>query len=188
MENPKKILLATADENLVICCKKALNRYDVTLVCENNYNNAIETLQQEDFDLLITDYFLFADGNQEAFDSYSLEIDTLENDIRLLTPLRDNLIRLRSSISNKNKEKLFPLGNRISIEAELLGTNTIFLLNFTDPTLDEYDMKEFLDEVAIYYCRYGRHVYYSPIGFKESIVDKFILEDVVDPMKIQKIY
>ena len=188
MERQKKILLVTADEDLVTLFRKALYRYDVILSWEDNYNNVIQTLQQEKFDLLVADYFLHADGNEEAFDSFTLEITTLENDIRLLTILRDDLIWLRSLILEKNKEKLFPLGNRISIESELLGTPTAFLLNFVSPIVDECDMREHMESIAIYYCKYGRHVFYSPIGFKEKVVLQFVKEDIVDVMKIQKTY
>ena len=54
----KKILLVTADKDLVTMINNALTHYDVDVTVESNYNEAIEAVQRENFDLLISDYFL----------------------------------------------------------------------------------------------------------------------------------
>ena len=184
----KKILLVTADKDLVTMINNALTHYDVDVTVESNYNEAIETVQRENFDLLISDYFLHANGDDEAFNSFSMEIDTLDNDMRLLTPMKDNLVRLRQFIHEKSEEKLFPLGNRLSAEAELFGTDTALLLSLDDPKVDKYDMRDYIEDIATYYCKYGRHVYYYPYHFPKAAVNKFVKEDVIDAMKIRRIY
>ena len=50
----KKILLVTADKDLVTMINNALTHYDVDVTVESNYNEAIETVQRESFDLLIS--------------------------------------------------------------------------------------------------------------------------------------
>lgn len=188
MITQKKILLVSSDDECVATFKNALNRYDVELIRCSTYGKAIELAQSEHYDLVLVELFISADGDQESFDSYSLEMDILENDIRLLSPFREDLIRLRNIAHKKNEQKLFPLGARLSNEMTLMLNRTILFLNIQDQSFDCDDLKAYLDRIAIYYNRRGNNVYFSPWGYTIEAVNRFVEKDVVEAIKCEKVY
>ena len=189
MNRQKKILLVTFDNELVSFFKKALNRYDVELTTSETYNEALNLAQENHYDLIVTELFILSEGVQESSDSYWVEKDTLDNDIRLLTPLKDNLIKFKCYIEKKAKEMVFPLGGRLSIETSLMMQNTILLLNIQEFCFDREEFAGYLDSIAIYYAKRGNHVFYPSLGyFSQCIVQKFVDEDIVQITKCEKIY
>ena len=188
MKSQKKILFVTSDDDTLASFKKALFPYDVELVHARTYNEAIELLQSDHYGLVMTELFISADGVQESFDSIMLEIDILENDLRLKTPFQEDLLKLRNLIRSKDGQKLFPLGSRLANESTLMMNKTMLLLNLQDQGFDQEEFKEHLDCIAIYYHRRGNNVYYSPWGYTDEVVKRFVEEDLVSATQLEKVY
>lgn len=186
----KKILLVTSDDDVRTMFKKALSRYDVTLVRAKSYNKAIELAQCNHYDLVLTELFIGSDGihTQETFDSIELETDMIDNDIRLFTPFKEYLIKLRNIIRNKDEQKLFPLGPRLSNEVSLMMYKHILLLNVHDQFFDEDDLQEFLHAMGIYYGKRGNNVYYSSYEYSDELICHFVEEDIVPITQLEKVY
>lgn len=149
------VLIATTNDELFQAFKVAFQRFDVDLLQVTTYSEAIETLQNGCNDLLITDYFLSA-GSQvdDAFEVYNWEVNTIEHDMKIVGLYREALIWLRKKIREKDSEKLFPLGRRLSIEADLLPIRSILLLPY-DPFSPEES-----EDAAIYFSLYRDNLYY----------------------------
>lgn len=186
----KKILLVTSDDEVRTMFKKALSRYDVSVVRTRTYNKAIELAQCNHYDLVLTELFIGSDDihKQETFDSIELETDMIDNDIRLFTPLKEYLIKLRNIIRKKDEQKLFPLGSRLSNEVSLMMGKQILLLNVHDQFFDEEDLKEFLYAMGIYYGKRGNNVYYSSYEYSDELISHFVEEDIVPIAQLEKVY
>ena len=128
----KSILIATTNSELFFAFEEAFLEFDVELSLVASYSDAIEELQNGLYDLLITDYFLKSGSqSEEASDVCNWEIDTINHDLEIVGYYRPALIWLRDLIYKMNKKKLFPLGRRLSIEADLLPIKSILLLPYS---------------------------------------------------------
>lgn len=180
MNEPLNILIATPNDELFEAFKKSFSRFDVILTQVRSYCDAVETLQNGLYDLLITDYFLEAGPQlEEAFNVRSWEVDTIEHDLKIMGSYRSALVWLRNLICKMDKEKLFPLGRRLSIEADLLPIKTIFLIPY-DKMYDEESIG------AAKYFRLYRDILYLCNDNEQSIADdviKRIIENEVIDLK-----
>lgn len=128
----KSILIATTDNELFFAFEEAFLEFDVELSQVTSYCDAIEELQNGLYDLLITDYFLKSGSQiEEASDVSNWEVDTINHDLEIVGYYRPALIWLRNLIYKMDKKKLFPLGRRLSIEADLLPIKTVLLLPYS---------------------------------------------------------
>lgn len=184
----KQILVVTPNEELATALTNAFSRYDVDIQNVSTYTEAIESVQKRSTDLLVTEYFLACGDKKEeledAFETRNWEVDLIEYDMKLFSFYQDDLMWLRGLISQKNKEKLFPLGRRLSIESDLFMVKNILLWGFYDSPFFQEEM----EGIALYFNEYGRYLYYSiyepKITSKEFC--KFLEEKKV--IELQKVY
>ena len=156
MSGPTKILIATPNDGLFCAFKTTFQRFDVDLIQMETYSEVVEKIQDKSCDLIISDYFLKGSGDDETYDVFDWEIQTIENDMKIVGVFREPLMWLRNLITEKGKQKIFPLGRRLSIEADLIPIRNIFLSPY---------MAEFEDEtadIADYFALYRYNMFYIP--------------------------
>ena len=182
MDNQLTVLIATTNDNLFKAFQKVFQRFYVQLLHVTSYSDAIETLQNGCNDLLITDYFLES-GEQidEAFEVYEWEVSTIEHDMKIVGIYRQALVWLREKIREKDEEKIFPLGRRLSIEADLLPIKTVLLLPYDAIYSEESE------DAAIYFSLCRDSVYYcdedeQTIAYK--LVGQIIKHHYLDMQRI----
>lgn len=173
---PKQILMVTPNEAMVSAFKNAFLRYNVDIHHVSTYTEALPLVQERSMDLVITEYFLEScddkESRDEAFSVRNWEIDLLESDMEFPSLYQDDLMWFRSLISKKDKEKLFPLGRRLSIVSDLFMVKNVLLLAFEGMNFYRGN----LDGVALYLNGYGRPIYKSssnPVITSEEFI-KFI--------------
>ena len=169
MNEPLNILIATPNDEVFEGFQTAFSRFDVDVFQATSYTEAIEELQNGNVNLLISDYFLEAGEHlEDAFDVRTWETDTIEHDIKICGVYRDALIWLRNLIATKDREQLFPLGRRLSIEADLIPTKTILLIPF-DPMY-----KEESEDIALYLSLYRDNMYQSRNETVQEMAQKIV--------------
>ena len=131
MSEPLNILIATPNAELYYAFEEAFLEFEAELSYVTSYCDAIEALQNGFYDLLITEYFLEAGPRlEEASNVRNWEVDTIEHDLEIIGYYRSALIWLRNLIYQKDEFKLFPLGRRLSIEADLLPVKSVLLIPY----------------------------------------------------------
>lgn len=155
----KNILLVTSDEDLQLYFKNAVLGYDIELQFSTNYAEALKRIKTEEFDYIITDLFLPTNNDEESCDSYLVELNTLENNMRLPSPFKDSLIRFHSYVKKMANEKSFLLGSRLALECKVMMKNSVLLVNIPNDQIDIDEFEEYLDEVANYFLLHGHHIF-----------------------------
>ncbi len=181
----QKILVVTPSIELALAFKNAFAMYDVDIQHVSNYTEAICIIQEHSIDLLITEYFLEAGNDIEsAFETRNWEVDLIEYDMRRHNAYQNDLVWLRSEISMRDKEKLFPLGRRLSIDADLFMVKNIILWDLYDKPF----YQDQIEGIALYLSEYGRYLYYSM--HKPDITSKEFCKFVRDKkfLDLKKVY
>lgn len=170
----KNILLVTSDEDLQLYFKNAVLGYDIELQFSTNYAEALKRIKTEEFDYIITDLFLPTNNDEESCDSYLVELNTLENNMRLPSPIKDYLIRFYTYVKKMANMKYFLLGSRLASECRIMMKNSLLLVNILDDQNDPIEFKEYLDEVSNYFVLNGLHTFYCSDGILGDSADYLI--------------
>lgn len=138
MSEPLNILIATPNAELYYAFEEAFLEFETEITYVTSYCDAIEALQNGFYDLLITEYFLKAGPRlEEASNVRNWEVDTIEHDLEIIGYYRPALIWLRNLIYKKSEFELFPLGRRLSIEADLLPIKSFLLIPYNQMYSEE---------------------------------------------------